>query len=198
MPDKVTKRSRNVGSPNPKTTKKKRGRPPKEKEAATPPPMDYEIADTAPLVPTTPTAPLVSLTDSNLTTTQQAPQAPQATTPAETYTGLTQVPHGLTIPTFDPNNHFAFDLATDSSKLAVTSKVDADSMVQSIEGKRQTVRVMVANIGLNTDIVKAGNDFRKLEGAVIDYATTGVNNETKYVNYQVAGVNKTIALNKLD
>ena len=57
---------------------------------------------------------------------------------------------------------------------------------------------MVANIGLNTDIVKAGNDFRKFEGAVIDYATTGVNNETKYVNYQVAGVNKSIALNKLD
>ena len=26
----------------------------------------------------------------------------------------------------------------------------------------------------------------------------GVNNETKYVNYQVAGINKTIALNKLD
>lgn len=175
MPDKISKRSRNIGSPA-----KKRGRPPKTE--------------------TLPTPPLDTVTDpSNPQSDNSQPTVPkQPISKAKTYTGLTQVPHGLTIPTFDPNNYLASDLATDSSKLAVTSKVDADSMVQSIEGKRQTVRVMVANIGLNTDVVKAGNDFRKFEGAVIDYATTGVNNETKYVNYQVAGVNKSIALNKLD
>jgi len=185
MPDKISKRSRNIGSPPKTEGSKRRGRPPK--------------VETLPLPPQETTVEPVNGRSDNAQLVPQQPVASQQfQSKAETYNGLTQIPHGLTIPSFDPNNHFASDLATDSSSLQVTSKVDADSIVQNIEGKRQTVRVMVANIGLNTDVVKAGNDFKKFEGAVIDYATTGVNNETKYVNYQVAGINKTIALNKLD
>jgi hypothetical protein len=104
----------------------------------------------------------------------------------------------LTFPKFDSNAYFAADLFTDSSPLNRTTKEQADEMVQSIEEKRQTVRVATANIQLNQDVVRAGNEYLKLEGLAIDYATTGVNNETKFVNYQVAGVNKEIALNKFD
>jgi hypothetical protein len=128
------------------------------------------------------------------------PQTPQnqLQQPVEAYTGLTQVPHGLTIPTFDPNTYFAGDLFTNSSTLQETEKSVADEAVESIEKKRHTLRVVGANIALNTDVVRTANDFRKFEGTVIDYATTGVNNEIKFVNYQTAGVNKNIALNRFD
>jgi hypothetical protein len=120
------------------------------------------------------------------------------TNTAQSFTGLSQVNNTLTFPKFDPNSYFAPDLFTDSSPLNRTTKEQADEMVQSIEEKRQTVRVATANIQLNQDVVRAGNEYLKLEGLAIDYATTGVNNETKFVNYQVAGVNKEIALNKFD
>jgi hypothetical protein len=120
------------------------------------------------------------------------------TSKAQSYTGLSQVGNPLSFPKFDPNQYFAADLFKDTSALERTTKETADDLVQSIEEKRQTVRVATANIQLNQDIVKAGNEYLKLEGLAIDYASTGVNNETKFVNYQVAGVNKEIALNKFD
>jgi hypothetical protein len=104
----------------------------------------------------------------------------------------------LSFPKFDPNVYFSTDLFKDTSALNRTTKENADELVQSIEEKRQSVRVAVANLQLNQDVVKAGNEYQKLEGLAIDYATTGVNNETKFVNYQTAGVNKEIALNKFD
>jgi hypothetical protein len=118
--------------------------------------------------------------------------------PVEAYTGLTQVSHGLTIPTFDANLYFAGDLFSNSSTLQETEKSVADETVESIEKKRQTLRIVGANIALNTDVVRTANDYRKFEGTVIDYVTTGVNNEIKFVNYQTAGVNKDIALNRFD
>jgi hypothetical protein len=116
----------------------------------------------------------------------------------QAYTGLSQVPHGLNISSFNPNDYFPQDLFTDSSPLNKTEKENADADVESIEKKRQTVRVGVANVALKTDLVKMANDERKFEGAVIDYVTTGVNNEIKFINYQTAEVNRDLATNRFD
>jgi hypothetical protein len=181
-PRKLINRSRPVGG-------KKRGRPPKNAKPATP----LEIADT-------PSEGSLAVADTPNagTSTNTAARPALATNTAQSYTGLSQVGNSLTFPQFDPNSYFATDLFTNSSPLRRTTKEQADEMVQSIEEKRQTVRVTTANIQLNQDVVRAGNEYLKLEGLAIDYATTGVNNETKFVNYQVAGVNKEIALNKFD
>jgi hypothetical protein len=119
-------------------------------------------------------------------------------TKAQAYTGLSQVPHGLSFSSFNPDSYFAKDLFTNSSPLNEVEKEDADKTVESIEKKRQALRIAIANIALNTDVVKAGNDYLKFEGAVIDYATTGVNNEIKFINYQTAEVNRDIAGNRFD
>jgi predicted nucleic acid-binding Zn-ribbon protein len=59
------------------------------------------------------------------------------------------------------------------------------------------VRIVKANIGLNSDLVGVGNDFQKFIGNVIDYSITKVNNQTKYTNFQTAGVNQQVAGVKL-
>jgi hypothetical protein len=181
LPKKLINKSRPVGGV-------KRGRPPKNANPVTP----REIADT----PSNGSLAVADTPSSGTSTSTARPAL--ATNTAQSFTGLSQVNNTLTFPKFDPNSYFATDLFTDSSPLTRTTKEQADEMVQSIEEKRQTVRVATANIQLNQDVVKAGNEYLKLEGLAIDYATTGVNNETKFVNYQVAGVNKEIALNKLD
>jgi hypothetical protein len=166
-------------------SQKKRGRPPGSSKT----PAPLEVADTS-------NNGSVAIAD----TPSQETRARTAlvNNSSQSFTDLSQVNNTLAFPKFDPNSYFSKDLFTDSSPLNRTTKEDADAMVQSIEEKRQTVRVATANIQLNQDVVKAGNEYLKLEGLAIDYATTGVNNETKFVNYQVAGVNKEIALNKLD
>jgi hypothetical protein len=187
-PKKIIHKSRPVGG-------KKRGRPPGSKNK--PNPQDTPApTSTAPSKPVDSPAP----TNGNGSNGKPANAAKPAlaTNTAQSFTGLSQVNNALTFPKFDPNSYFAPDLFTDSSPLNRTTKEKADEMVQSIEEKRQTVRVATANIQLNQDVVKAGNEYLKLEGLAIDYATTGVNNETKFVNYQVAGVNKEIAINKFD
>jgi len=181
-PHKIINKSRPVGG-------KKRGRPPKNTKPVTP----LEIADT----PSTGSIAVADTPKPGTSTTTDARPA-LVTNTAQSFTGLSQVNNALTFPKFNPNSYFAPDLFTDSSPLQRTTKEAADEMVQSIEEKRQTVRVATANIQLNQDVVKTGNEYLKLEGLAIDYATTGVNNETKFVNYQVAGVNKEIALNKFD
>ncbi len=108
-----------------------------------------------------------------------------------------QVEHGLVYPEFNPNDYFAGDLFADSSSLNRTTKGDADAAVAAIEEKRQTVRIVKANIGLNSDLVGVGNDFQKFIGNVIDYSTTKVNNQTKYTNFETAGVNQQVAGVKL-
>ncbi len=190
-PRKLIHKSRPVGG-------KKRGRPPKN-ETPTPvaeptPEPTPESVNSIPVTDKNSAPPLSALVGSNSTGARPT----LATNTAQSFTGLSQVNNTLTFPKFDPNSYFAPDLFTDSSPLTRTTKEAADEMVQSLEEKRQTVRVATANIQLNQDIVKAGNEYLKLEGLAIDYATTGVNNETKFVNYQVAGINKEIALNKFD
>lgn len=111
---------------------------------------------------------------------------------------LSGVSHGLTFPAFEPNQFFATNLFTDSSPLPRTTKAEADRMVQSIEEKRQSLRVAMANLGLNQDVVKTGTEYRKLQGLAVDYAKVGMNNGTKYVQYMAAGVDQMVAHVKHD
>jgi hypothetical protein len=110
---------------------------------------------------------------------------------------LINLNHGLNITEFDPNNHFASNLFADSSTLERTKKKDADSLVDSIEEKRQTLRIAKANIALNSDVVTIGKDYQKLVGNIIDFSTTRINNQTKFVGYQSASVNQEVAYVKL-
>jgi hypothetical protein len=109
-----------------------------------------------------------------------------------------QVAHNLNFPEFNPDHYFARNLFTVSSPLQRTTKSEADRMVQEIEEQRQTVRVVQANLGLNRDIVKAGSEQQKLVGDVIDYGTIGMRNQTKFIQYQIAGTDQATALVKLD
>jgi hypothetical protein len=181
MPKSLINKSRGVGQ------KKRTPRKP-----ATPTPTPE--TDSAPaLAPTSTTsAPQDSSRGSSTPTIVERVGDPKS------YSGVAQIDHGLNFPVFEPNNYFATDLFSNSSSLQETSKEDADKAVESIEKKRQTLRIVAANIGLNSDIVRTANDYRKLEGLVIDYATTGVNNETKFIGYQTAGVNRSIASNKYE
>jgi hypothetical protein len=178
MPKSLINKSRGVGE-------KKRGRPPK-------PPVSESDSIPA-LAPTSTTsAPQDSANSSTAPTVIERAGDPKS------YSGVAQIDHGLSFPVFEANNYFATDLFSNSSSLQETSKEDADKAVESIEKKRQTLRIVAANIGLNQDVVRTANDYRKLEGLVIDYATTGVNNETKFIGFQTAGVNRSIASNKFE
>jgi hypothetical protein len=106
---------------------------------------------------------------------------------------LPELEHGLNFPEFDPNEYFASDLFRDSSPLSRIAKEDADVLCQSIEEKRQTLRIAQANLALNQDVIRTGIDFQKLVGSVIDYGTTKINNRTRFVNFETAGVNLTVA-----
>ena len=184
MPERIAKTSRRVGSPKPSNTPaKKRSRPPKTESAPVPIPE--------------PTDNLQDITTSTSNTALAPIPQNQPQKPLEAYTGLTQISHGLTIPTFDANLYFAGDLFSNSSTLQETEKSVADETVESIEKKRQTLRIVGANIALNTDVVKTANDYRKFEGTVIDYATTGINNEIKFVNYQLLASTKILPLTDL-
>ncbi|BAY59551.1 hypothetical protein NIES2135_64280 (plasmid) [Leptolyngbya boryana NIES-2135] len=135
------------------------------------------------------------------------PNIPFRTTPPMTLSGgsstaihrkdLTQVNHGLDIPEFQPNQWMAKDLFTNSSPLPETSQAEADQAVLSIARKRQTLRIVRENIGLNRDIVGAATEHQQLLGAVIQYSTELVNNQTKFVKYTDAGVKQQIAAVKL-
>lgn len=185
-PAKIINKSRPVGS-------KKRGRPPKNQTPTTTTDSTTAAPSDSPIIPLVPTPTTNGSNGSN-----GKNESNGSVISAKSYTGLSQISHGLTFPTFDPNTYFATDLFSNSSSLQETEKEDADKAVESIEKKRHTLRIVGANVALNTDIVKTATDYRKFEGFVIDYATAGRNNETKFVNYQTAGLNTDIAINRFD
>jgi hypothetical protein len=189
-PRKIINKSRPLGG------KPRNSTPASEKKTRKP--KDSKPKDTTPKEKVDPLAIAASLVAPSKGTSTPATSNGATPTKAQAYTGLSQVPHGLSFPSFEPDNYFAKDLFTNSSPLAETEKEDADKAVESIEKKRQTLRVVGANIALNTDVVKVANDYRKFEGSVLDYATTGVNNEIKFINYQTAEVNRDIAGNRYD
>jgi len=104
---------------------------------------------------------------------------------------------GLSLPVFNPGEHLATDLFTVSSSLIKTKKADADLKVEAIEEQRQTLRVVSANLDLNTDVLKAGSKSEKMLQAGIDYGTSKVGTDTKLIQFNEALVNNEIAYTKL-
>ena len=76
---------------------------------------------------------------------------------------------------FDIAQYLPSDLLKDSSSLPATDEASAQAQLSNIEGKRRTVQVIRANIGLATDLEKAQGDF-------IDYQIAGANNDIKSEN----------------
>ncbi|MBD2303037.1 hypothetical protein [Nostoc sp. FACHB-190] len=105
---------------------------------------------------------------------------------------------GLSLTIFEPQNFLAGDLFIDSSTLPRTSKLEADAIVESIEEKRQTLRVVGANLDLNTDVLKTGVKSEKMTQAAIDYGVAKVNTDTKLTQFETAKVQYEIGLTKLD
>ena len=105
---------------------------------------------------------------------------------------------GLTLPVFDPTQHLANDLFTNSSGLCRTTKSEADSLIESVEEKRQTIRVVAANLDLNTDILKAGTKSQKMVQSAIDFGISNVNTDTKLIDFDSASTTNEIAYVKLD
>lgn len=199
-PKKIINNSRPVGG-------KRRGRPPKQTEQPPAPPLapdwsspantsDWVVdgAGQSSLAPVNATGSIAPSNGNGKNGTTPSIAASKA----QSYTGLNQIQGSLKIPEFKPDNYLAADLFSDSSNLPRTSKEKADEIVQAVEEKRHTMRIVTANLQLNQDVVKAGNEYQKLEGLAIDYATNRVKNETKFINYQTAEVGRDIAINKYD
>jgi hypothetical protein len=99
--------------------------------------------------------------------------------------------------TFTPSDYTALDLFADSSSLPRTSKQEADKIIQSISEKRESLRVIGANLALNTDCFKVGSLSEKMTQASITYQIDGVGTQSKMVALEGANVNLLIAQSKL-
>jgi hypothetical protein len=99
--------------------------------------------------------------------------------------------------TFNPSDYVAGNLFADTSTLSRTTRVEADKAIQSISEKRETLRLVGANLQLNTDAYKTGSLSEKMNQASITYQSDGVNTQAKMVGFEVAGVNLQIAQSKL-
>jgi hypothetical protein len=127
----------------------------------------------------------------NLRTAANIPEAtPINPTPINTKTAHTAA-------TFNPSDYVASNLFADTSTLPRTSRVEADKAIQSISEKRETLRLVGANLQLNTDAYKVGSLSEKMNQANITYQSDGVNTQAKMVGFEVAGVNLQIAQSKL-
>jgi hypothetical protein len=102
------------------------------------------------------------------------------------------------IASFIPSEYIANDLFSDSSNLPQTSKSDADKAIQSISEKRETLRLIGANLQLNTDAYKVGSLNEKMNQAAINYQIDGINSQSKMVGLDAANVNLQIAQSKLN
>jgi hypothetical protein len=123
------------------------------------------------------------------------PQEPQQTTQ------INPSPVGSSSPqitTFTPSDYVASNLFSDSSTLPRTSKQEADKIVQAISEKRETLRLIGANLQLNTDCFKVGSLNEKMNQASIGYQIDGVNTQSKMVGLESANVNLLIAQSKLN
>jgi hypothetical protein len=99
--------------------------------------------------------------------------------------------------TFNPADYVASDLFSDSSNLPKTSKVDADKQIQSISEKRETLRLVSANLQLNSDVYKAGSLSEKMTQSSITWQTDRIGTENKLVGLEIANTNLQIAQTKL-
>ncbi len=104
---------------------------------------------------------------------------------------------GQNLPTFDPSQFLANNLFADSSTLPKTSKVEADKAIQSIQEKRETLRIVGTNLQLNTDALKVGSLSEKMSQAAIDYSSSKIGTNIKLINLEAQKVNYAIAGSKL-
>lgn len=117
-----------------------------------------------------------------------APQAANKSVPKS--------PH--TTSTFNPSDYVATDLFSDSSQLPRTDKKTADQVIQSISEKAQTLKVIGANLALNTEAFKVGSLAEKMSQSKIGYETDGINTQSKMIDFQKAGVSLQISQSKLN
>ena len=111
--------------------------------------------------------------------------------------GSNQVPQAQSISAFDPASYTASNLFADTSTLPRTSKQAADQAIQSISEKRETLRLVGANLQLNTDAYKVGSLGEKMNQANITYQSDGINTQAKMIGFEIANVNLQIAGSKL-
>jgi len=104
---------------------------------------------------------------------------------------------GLNLPTFEPSQYLASDLFSDSSSLQPTEKLEADKLIQSISQKRETLRVVSANLSLNTDALKVGSLSEKMSQAGLDYSVQKITTSTKQIGIQNAQILHQTATAKL-
>ncbi|MFO5493586.1 MAG: hypothetical protein ACLBM6_13800 [Cuspidothrix sp.] len=122
-------------------------------------------------------------------------EQPQPTTPINP-SPINTAPQAIA--TFTPSDYTASDLFSDSSTLPRTSKQEADKIVQAISEKRETLRLIGANLQLNTDCFKVGSLSEKMNQASIGYQIDGVGTQSKMVALEGANVNLLIAQSKLN
>jgi len=101
------------------------------------------------------------------------------------------------LPTFNPSQFIANNLFADSSTLPKTTKVEADKAIQSIQEKRETLRIVGTNLQLNTDALKVGSLSEKMSQAAIDYSSSKIGTDIKLINLEAQKVNYAIAGSKL-
>ncbi len=131
----------------------------------------------------------------NLREAANIPSTPLETTPINPTPINSKTVH--TASTFNPTEYVASNLFADTSTLPRTTRVDADKAIQSISEKRETLRLVGANLQLNTDAYKVGSLSEKMNQANITYQSDGINTQAKIVGFEVAGVNLQIAQSKL-
>jgi len=101
------------------------------------------------------------------------------------------------VSSFSPSDYVANDLFADSSPLPKTAKSDADKAIQAISEKRETLRLIGANLQLNTDAYKVGSLSEKMNQAAITYQIDGINSQSKMVGIDIANAQMQIAQSKL-
>jgi hypothetical protein len=128
----------------------------------------------------------------------ETPINPTPNSPQPTPINPTPIPNSpQAISSFIPSEYIANDLFSDSSNLPKISKSDADKAIQSISEKRETLRLIGANLQLNTDAYKVGSLNEKMTQAAITYQIDGINSQSKMVGLDAANVNLQIAQSKL-
>lgn len=125
-----------------------------------------------------------------------SPEPQPQTTPINPSPVNTNSPQAIS--TFTPSDYTALDLFSDSSSLPRTTKQEADKQIQSISEKRESLRVIGANLALNTDCFKVGSLSEKMNQAAIGYQIDGVGTQSKMVGLEVANVNLQIVGSKLN
>jgi hypothetical protein len=140
-----------------------------------------------------PTPPKTTASQPKNNTNNATIPTPQPTTTALNFDSF----GGLKLTTFTPDSYLANNLFENSSPLPETNQQDADKICESVEKKKQTLRVVNANLELNSELLKIGAKNEKMLQSGIDYGTAKINTEIKLTQFENAKQQHQIALTKL-